>query len=66
VGPGVFSNRIGRSYAALGRALQGLGRPDEARVAFSKALEHLVPSQGEQHPETREVRRIASEAGAKP
>ncbi len=65
VGPGIFSNRIGRSYAALGKALIGLGRTEEARAALSKALEHLAPSQGEVHPETRAVRRLA-ESIAKP
>jgi serine/threonine-protein kinase len=60
VGPGLPSNKIGRSYAALGQALEGLGRTAEARAAYSKALEHLVPSQGEDHPGTREVRSLVS------
>ena len=60
VGPGALSNKVGRSYVALGRALQATGRLDEARKAYAKALEHLAPSQGDDHPGTREVRRLAA------
>jgi hypothetical protein len=64
VGPGVFSNKIGRSYVALGRALQSTGRLDDARKAYAAALVHLVPSQGEDHPGTREARRLVASLGA--
>jgi serine/threonine-protein kinase len=60
VGPGVFSNRIGRSYVALGRALQATGQLEEARKAYTKALEHLGPSQGTDHPGTQEASRLAA------
>jgi eukaryotic-like serine/threonine-protein kinase len=64
VGPGVPSNKIGRSYVALGRALQATGQTDEARRAYAKALEHLGPSQGTDHPGTREASRLAASLAA--
>ena len=50
---GDFSNLIGLCHMALGRALQQQGRADQARSAFTSALEHLRPSVGEHHPATR-------------
>jgi serine/threonine-protein kinase len=58
-GPGAFSSGTGRAYLALGRALRAQGRPAEARAAFTSALEHLQPSLGADHPETREARLYA-------
>jgi serine/threonine protein kinase len=66
VGPGVFSCRVGRCYAALGRAFQGLGKLGEARAALSAALENLDPSQGKDHPETVQTRRLEASIPAAP
>lgn len=61
VGRGTFSSRCGRAHLALGRALLAQGKFDEARTAFASALEHLQPSLGADHPETRSARQsIAS------
>ncbi len=60
VGPGMFSNKIGRCELVLGRALLEQGKRDEARTAFATALENLEPSQGTDHPETRQVRQLAA------
>jgi len=57
--PGTFSSWRGRAHLALGRALQVQGRSGEARAAFASALEHLEPSLGADHPQTREARRLA-------
>jgi len=58
---GVFSSRIGRAHLALGRALQAEGRIGDAHAAFRSAAEHLAPSLGADHPDTREARRRAAE-----
>ena len=63
VGPGVPSNKVGRSYVALGRALQATGQVDQARKAYARALENLGPSQGADHPGTREASRLAASLG---
>jgi eukaryotic-like serine/threonine-protein kinase len=65
VGPGVPSNKIGRSYVELGRALQGSGQMDAARNAYARALENLGPSQGIDHPGTREATRLAASLAAR-
>ena len=59
-GPGALSCGLGRAYLALCRALRALGKLDEAGAAATSALEHLEPSLGTDHPETREARRSAS------
>jgi len=60
--PGAFSCALGRAYLALGRALHAQGTVDEARVAFASALEHLQPTLGADHPETRDARRLVAQA----
>jgi hypothetical protein len=50
---GAFSMNVGRSYLALGRALQAEGKPDEADAAFRSAAEHLEKTLGPDHPESR-------------
>jgi tetratricopeptide (TPR) repeat protein len=55
---GSFSSAVGRCYLALGRALQGQGKLGEARAAFASALEHLQPTLGADHPETRDARNL--------
>jgi tetratricopeptide (TPR) repeat protein len=58
IGPGTPSNRIGRCDLFLGRALLELKRPVEARAALAEALENLEKSQGADHPETRDARKL--------
>jgi eukaryotic-like serine/threonine-protein kinase len=65
VGQGVPSNKIGRSYVELGRALQGAGQLEEARKAYARALENLGPSQGTDHPGTKEATRLAASLAAR-
>ena len=66
IGPGMFSNKIGRCDVVLGRALLHQGKVDEARAALSAALENLEPTQGADHPETRRVQQLAASLAAKP
>ena len=60
-----LSNRVGRCHLVIARALIGLGRTGEARTAIAAALANLEPTQGADHPETREARRLADEIAAK-
>jgi len=57
---GSYSNSRGFYYLALGRALQGQGKIDEARAAFASAVEQLRPSVGEEHPATRSAVALAA------
>ena len=59
--PGTFSSALGLDYLALGRVLRGQQKREEARAALTTALEHLAPSVGANHPDTREARRLLSE-----
>jgi tetratricopeptide (TPR) repeat protein len=54
------SNNRGLSYMALGRALRGQGRLDQARAAFTSAVEQLKPSLGDDHPATRSALELAA------
>ena len=54
-----LSNKVGRCHLVIARALIGLGRTGEARTAIAAALANLEPTQGADHPETREARRLA-------
>jgi hypothetical protein len=58
-GPGEPSCEIGRAQLALGRALLVRGKPTEARTALSAAVEHLAPTLGDDHQETRLARQLA-------
>ncbi len=58
--PGAISSVIGRAQLALGRALRAEGKHDDARTSAASALEHLEPTLGPDHPETREARRLAA------
>jgi non-specific serine/threonine protein kinase/serine/threonine-protein kinase len=51
------SASVGRSYLALGRALEGLGDAAGAGVAYGKALAELEPTLGPDHPDTAEALR---------
>ena len=57
---GTFSCWQGRAYLALGSALQAQGQLGQARAAFASALEHLQPSLGADHPQTREARQLVA------
>ncbi|MGE5243560.1 MAG: protein kinase domain-containing protein [Betaproteobacteria bacterium] len=57
--PGTSSSYVGRAYLALGRALQGKGKTDEARAAFRSALDNLESTLGRDHAETRIARQFA-------
>lgn len=52
-GPGAISSDIGNANLTLGRALLGQGKLAEARAALSSAIEHLTPTVGADHPDTR-------------
>jgi serine/threonine protein kinase len=57
-GPG--TSGLGRAYLALGRALHAQRHYDDARAAFTAAVEHLTPSLGADHPETRLAKQMIS------
>jgi len=58
--PGVFSSYLGHAYYALGLALQGQGKSEEARAAFRSAVEYLQATLGPGHPDTRSARQLAT------
>jgi serine/threonine-protein kinase len=60
-----LSNKVGRCHLMIARSLVGLGRPAEARTALTSALANLEPTQGADHPETREARRLADAIAVK-
>jgi eukaryotic-like serine/threonine-protein kinase len=49
---------IGLALSVLAGALDDLGRSSEAEPAATRALDHLVPSLGEDHPDTRAARSL--------
>ena len=59
VEPGKFSSHLGNAFLALGRALQAQGRLEEAGAAFRSAAENLQNTLGQDHPDSREARRLA-------
>jgi hypothetical protein len=59
---GANSASVGRAQLTLARALHAEGKFAEARAAASSAVDQLGPALGEDHPETREARRV-SEGG---
>ncbi len=54
----VLSADLGAAYLALGEALAGLGRRDEARTALDDALRHLEDAGGPTHPGTVKARAL--------
>ncbi len=58
VGPGILSSDLGFDYLALGRALQAQGNRSAAHDAFASAVQHLEPSLGPEHSETRSAREL--------
>jgi tetratricopeptide (TPR) repeat protein len=63
-GPGALSSYVGRCYLVQGSALAASGQTAEARGAFSSAVEHLRPTLGADHPQTRLAERLAASAVA--
>jgi tetratricopeptide (TPR) repeat protein len=60
IGPGAYSSTAGRAHVKMARSFVAQRNLDEARAAFALALEHLRPTLGAEHPETRETIRGAS------
>jgi tetratricopeptide (TPR) repeat protein len=56
--PGEFSSQLGYAYLALGHALQGQGKPEDARAAFRSAADNLQNTVGPDHPDIREARAL--------
>lgn len=54
--PGKLVSRVGRAYAALGRAQRAAGHGTEAREALEQASRHLAGALGDDHRETIAVR----------
>ena len=61
--PGAFSSGLGRAHLALGRALHAQGKLGAARAQFVLALDHLEPSLGADHPDTRAARLLGGSVG---
>jgi len=57
--PGTYSTYVGRTYLALGQALQAQGETDEARAAFRSAAEQLERAGGPDHPLARTAWQLA-------
>ena len=57
--PGAYSYYVGRTYLALGQALQAQGKTDEARAAFRSAAEQLEGAGGPDHPLARTAWQLA-------
>src|SRR5262249_17323806 len=45
-----YSSNPGHSYLKLARALQDLGKPQEARIALASAIDNLSHTVDEEHP----------------
>lgn len=58
--PGAHSANVGLAYLLLARSLLALGPSEEASRALASALEHLRPTLGADHPETRLAERLAA------
>jgi len=56
---GTLSCRIGRAALAESRALQALGRPDDARTLAAEAFRNMKDTLGDSHAETLAARRLA-------
>jgi tetratricopeptide (TPR) repeat protein len=56
---GSFSNKLGYAYLARARALDALGKHEEAQSAAKSAFDNLEKSVGPDHPETRAAQQLA-------
>jgi tetratricopeptide (TPR) repeat protein len=57
--PGGSSASVGRAQLTLARALRAQEKRDEARAAAASAADQLGSALGDDHPETREARRLS-------
>jgi eukaryotic-like serine/threonine-protein kinase len=55
-----YSHRVGQANLLLGRALQQLGQPIPARMAFQEAVTHLANTVDAQHPALVQARQLLS------
>jgi serine/threonine protein kinase len=58
--PGAHSANVGLAYLLQARSLLASGPSEEASRALASALEHLRPTLGADHPETRFAERLAA------
>lgn len=56
---GAASSDLGVAHLTLGRALLAGGELELARAAFASAVQHLRPSLGPDHPQTRTAEQLA-------
>ena len=63
--PDTPSGNLGLAYVIEGRTLAGSGRDNEAKDAFSLALDQLRPSFGAAHPLTKLAARLESKESAR-
>ena len=61
---GALSAKAGNAYLARARALEALGRRDEARAAARVAVERLERSVGRDNPETQSAQQLADTPSA--
>jgi len=62
--PNGHSSILGLAYLAEGRALLASGASPDAAKALSSAVEHLHPTLGPEHAQTRLAERLLTQAGA--
>jgi serine/threonine-protein kinase len=62
--PNAHSSVLGLAYLAEGRALLASGPSPDAAKALSSAVEHLSPTLGPEHAQTRFAERLLTQAGA--
>ena len=55
---GTFSSNLGHAHLALGRALDMQGSVEQSQSHLIAAAEHFEKALGEDHPETRDARRL--------
>ena len=61
--PDGHSSILGLAYLAEGRALLASGASPDAAKTLSSAVEHLRPTLGANHPQTRLAERLLNQAG---
>lgn len=64
--PGATSFWVGRASLLLGRSHLALGEREAARARLAAAAEHLEPTLGADHPETRAARELLAAAAGSP
>jgi tetratricopeptide (TPR) repeat protein len=61
---GAHSSYLGLTYLALGRALAQASQTEDARRAFTSAVEQLRPTLGDDHPQTKLALRLLTSTAA--